>query len=78
MSDIGRYDFMNDVISVTTAAEILGLTARQVTRMLESGEIVGKLLGRQWAVSRASVEAMKQARAAAPQPQRKRTRRTRV
>lgn len=54
-----EYDFMNDVISIEAAADLLGLTGRQVTRLVKSGLIVGKLLGRQWALSKASVMALK-------------------
>lgn len=75
MSDIrqSEFNFMDEVLSVKEAALILGITDRQATRLIESGELVGKLLGRQYAVSRASVLALAKIRAAAPQPIRKRT-----
>lgn len=52
---------MNDLISTEDAATILGVSYRTVIRMAKSGQIVGKLLSKQWVISRVSVEEYKQA-----------------
>lgn len=41
---------MNDVFSVNEAAEKLNLDPSQIRRLLASGEIKGKKLGRDWVV----------------------------
>ena len=50
---------LDDIISAQEASEILGLSKRQVTRLAESGQIEGKLLGKQWAISKSSVLELK-------------------
>lgn len=46
---------MDDVIGTKEASEILGITQRHVIRLIQSGDLVGKQIGKQWAISRASV-----------------------
>ena len=55
---------LDDIISAQAASDILGLSKRQVTRLAESGQIEGKLLGKQWAISKASVLKLKTQREA--------------
>jgi excisionase family DNA binding protein len=55
---------LDDVISAQEASELLGLSKRQVTRLAESGQIEGKLLGKQWAISKSSVLELKAQREA--------------
>lgn len=51
---------MDDYISTKEAAEILGLTIQRISMLLKQGKLIGiKPFGRDWAVSRASVEARK-------------------
>ena len=59
-----RAGSLEDVISAQEAAEILGLSKRQVIRLAESGQIEGKLLGKQWAISKSSVLNLKTQREA--------------
>ncbi len=42
----------------------MGLSKRQVIRLAESGQIEGKLLGKQWAISKSSVLNLKTQREA--------------
>ncbi|MCP4362711.1 MAG: helix-turn-helix domain-containing protein [Chloroflexi bacterium] len=56
MSELGqKQPTKEDIISAREAAEILGITQRHVTRLAESGEIVARKLGWQWAIIRQSV-----------------------
>jgi excisionase family DNA binding protein len=51
---------MDDLISAKEAAKILGVSYRTVIRLAEDGKIVGRLLSKQWVISRVSVEEYKQ------------------
>ena len=55
---------LDDIISAQDASDILGLSKRQVIRLAESGQIEGKLLGKQWAISKSSVLDLKAQREA--------------
>lgn len=44
-----------NIISAHEAADILGTTQRAVTALLKRGALVGKKLGREWAIDKASV-----------------------
>lgn len=52
---------MDDLISVQDAAKLLGISYRTVIRLAEAGTIAGKLLSKQWVLSRTSVLEYKQA-----------------
>jgi excisionase family DNA binding protein len=51
---------VEDVLNAKQAAKILGYTARHVIRLVESGEIEGRKLGREWILSKQSVLAYKE------------------
>ncbi len=53
-----------DIISVHEAAEILKLSVSQTVRLANRGQFEAKLLGKQWAFRKASVEEYKKAREA--------------
>ncbi len=48
-----------DIISVYEAAEILKLSVSQTIRLANKRQFEAKLLGKQWAFSKSSVEAYK-------------------
>lgn len=50
---------LDEIISAKEAAEILGITRRHVTRLVEAGLIEGRKLERDWMITRASVLAYK-------------------
>lgn len=47
---------MRDQITTAEAARILGVTSRHVTLLIRSGKLRGQKLGRDWILSRKSVE----------------------
>lgn len=49
---------LDNIISVAEACEILGVTPARVNQFLRDGRIKAKKLGRDWAIDRASVEAL--------------------
>ncbi len=52
-------DPLPDIIPVAQALEILNMSKSSAIRLARSGQIKAKLLGKQWAFSKASVEAYK-------------------
>jgi excisionase family DNA binding protein len=46
---------MDDVIGTKEASEILSITQRHIIRLIQNGELIGKQIGKQWAISRVSV-----------------------
>lgn len=50
------------MLTVAKAAEELGLTARRIRQMCESGELKAEKLGRDWLIERESVERAKEGR----------------
>lgn len=44
-----------NIISAHEAADLLGITQRAVTGLLERGTLIGRKLGREWAIARQSV-----------------------
>lgn len=64
-SDMGRGS-SHDEITTAEAAEVLGVTPRTVLRWVDGGQLEGRSVNaRQTMVTRASVEALRQARGAA-------------
>lgn len=57
---------MDDLISAQAAGKILGVSYRTVIRLAEDGKIVGRLLSKQWVISRASVQEYKQDKGITP------------
>lgn len=57
---------MEDLISVQEAAKILEISYRTVIRLAEAGHIAGKLMSKQWVLSRASVLEYKQSHTSEP------------
>ena len=56
--------YIPDAIDTKDAATIVGVTARRIRYMAESGRLIAVKLGRDWLISRASVEAYLASRAA--------------
>jgi len=50
----------DDIISVEDAARLIGISPQAVREALRSGKIIGKRLGRPWAVSQKSALAYKE------------------
>lgn len=57
---------MDDLISAKEAAKILDVSYRTVIRLAEDGKIEGRLLSKQWVISRASVQEYKQDKGITP------------